>query len=555
MQTSSATKDMFCFQCEQTQNGSGCVTVGVCGKTPETAALQDLLVHQVKGISTYANRLTKLGEPIPANVNEFTLQSLFSTLTNVNFDSERFVGSLKQSQEILNNLKNTYQKKSNEKVDGKPFDLQGFSTLEQLEQRGHEVGILKRKEVLGEDITGLQELITYGIKGMAAYADHALVLGKQDPAVSEFIYQAFDSIQNGNLGANELLDLAMKVGQMNLRVMGLLEEGGTGRYGNPVPTQVRVTPVKGKCILVSGHDLRDVEEVLKQTQGTGINVYTHGELLPAHGYPKLKQPHLVGNYGGAWQLQKMDFAAFPGPIVMTTNCLIEPKKSYKDRLFTRSVVGWPGVKHIDNYNFKPVVDLALASKGFEKDEPARYVTVGFGKNTVLGLADTVINAIKTGDIKHFFFIGGCDGSEGERNYFKELALATPKDSVILTAGCGKFRFNKFNFGTTNGGIPRLLDVGQCNDSYGAIQIAVALAKALNMDVKDLPLSFAVSWFEQKAVAVLLSLLSLNIQNIHLGPHLPGFCTPTMLKILQDKFQLKTINLDIQQELSQMLKNN
>jgi len=549
--------DMFCFQCEQTQNGSGCTTVGVCGKTPETAALQDLLIHQLKGLSFYATRARALGVTLPAEVDLFSLESLFSTLTNVNFDSDRFVGYLNTMQKHIATSKSLYESAAKKKgiaIESPPinYSLGDNTTLEKLEAKGREVGIEGRREKLGADICGLQEMIVYGIKGMAAYADHAAVYGKRDPAIFDFIYSAMDKVGHGNLGANELLNLSLEVGKANLRVMQLLEESELALYGNPSPQKVRVTGVKGKAILVSGHDLKDVHEILKQTEGTGINVYTHGELLPAHGYPELKKyPHLVGNYGGAWQLQKMDFATFPGPIVMTTNCLIEPKKSYKARIYTRNAVGWPGVEHIQGYDFSKVVEQAKSMPGFTKDEPPRYITTGFGKNAVLNVAGPVIEAVKAGAIKHFFFIGGCDGSEGERNYFKELALGAPKDSVILTAGCGKFRFNKHEFGDING-IPRLLDMGQCNDSYGAIQVASALANAFKTDVNGLPLSFAVSWFEQKAVAVLLTLLSLNVQNIHLGPNLPGFATPLMLQILQDKFKLKTINPNIHEELKIMM---
>jgi hydroxylamine reductase len=332
--------------------------------------------------------------------------------------------------------------------------------------------------------------------------------------------------------------MAMKVGEMNLNIMELLDAGGTEKYGHPEPTKVSVTNVKGKCILVSGHDLHDLELILQQTDGKGINVYTHGELLPAHGYPGLKKyKHLVGNYGGAWQLQKLEFTTFPGPIVVTTNCIIEPKKSYKDRIFTRNVVGWPGVKHIEGDDFSEVVSMAEQMEGFKADDPKpKEITVGFGRNAVMSVAPLVVDAVKSGQIKHFFLIGGCDGAEGERNYFRDVALNSPKDTVILTLACGKYRFNKMDFGEV-AGLPRLLDIGQCNDAYSAIQIAGALAKAFNTDVNGLPLSFVISWFEQKAVAVLLTLLHLGVKNIHLGPHLPAFATPNMLDMLVKTFNL------------------
>lgn len=553
--------DMFCFQCEQTEHGTGCTVVGVCGKTPEVSSLQDLLIHQLKGISFYMIRARKLGGSA-RHIDDFILPAMFSTLTNVNFDPTRFVEFNKTASKYLAEAKALYEAKAKETKqqtetikDDVLASVKQNSTVEDLEKLGEQVGVLGRRAMLGEDISGLQELIVYGLKGLSAYADHALYLGKYDPEVVAFVYEALDGVGYGNLSADGLLGLALRVGECNFKVMALLEDAATSTYGHPTPTTVRTTAVKGKCILVSGHDLRDLHDILVQTEGTGINVYTHGELLPGHGYPELKKfKHLVGNYGGAWQLQKMDFALFPGPIVMTTNCLIEPKQSYKNRIFTRSVVGWPGVQHIPNDDFSKVIEAAKAAKGFEKDETPRFIQTGFGRNTVLSIAGQVIDAVKAGTVKHFFFIGGCDGSEGERNYFKELALNSPKDSMILTAGCGKYRFNKFDFGTV-GGLPRLVDMGQCNDAYGAIQVGLALAKAFNTDVNSLPLSFAVSWFEQKAVAVLLTLLHLNVQNIHLGPHLPGFATPAILRILQEKFQLRPISPDVRGELDVMLKNH
>jgi len=347
-----------------------------------------------------------------------------------------------------------------------------------------------------------------------------------------------------NRSEEELLSLALNIGATNFRVMELLDYGHTERYGHPTPTKVLTSHKKGKAILVSGHDIRDLEEVLIRTSGTGINVYTHGELLPAHGYPGLhKYPHLAGNYGGAWQMQKIEFAKFPGPVLVTTNCMIEPMKSYKDRLYTRHTVGWEEVKHISDFTgFDALVKHALELEGFENDAlQETSITVGFGRNAVLELADKVLEAVSSGDIKHFFVVGGCDGSEAQRSYFKDIAENAPRDAVVMTMGCGKYRFNKTPFETTLGGLPRLLDVGQCNDAYSAIQIASALAKALHTDVNGLPIHFAISWFEQKAVAVLLTMLHLNIKNIHLGPKLPAFVTPKVLKILNEGFGLTPVD--------------
>lgn len=550
---------MFCFQCEQTENGTGCTVVGNCGKTPDVAALQDLLIHALKGLSMYAHRARLLGG-VDHDIDRFVPHVMFTTLTNVNFDPDRFVDYLREVEKMRDKAKALYEAKCKEagktpeKLSG-PYVTWSFNErldVDSLANKGKAVGVLARKKELGEDIAGLVELITYGLKGYAAYTDHARVLGRESDDVYAFFYEALDKLAQPNPALGDLLALALKVGEYNLKTLANLDSGNTGRFGNPTPTKVRTTPVKGKCIVVSGHDLPDLELVLKQTEGKGINVYTHGELLPAHGYPQLKKyKHLVGNYGGAWQNQKSEFAEFPGAILMTTNCIIEPRKSYKGRIFTRSAVGWPGVKHLEGDDLQTLIDAALEEEGFTEDSPAAYTTTGFGHNAVLGVAPAVIEAVKTGKIKHFFLIGGCDGAAGERNYFKEVALNTPKDSVILTLACGKYRFNKLEFGDI-GGIPRLLDVGQCNDAYGAVQIAVALAKAFNTDVNSLPLSFVVSWFEQKAVAVLLSLLYLGIKDIRLGPHLPAFVTPAALQILNQKFGLRPIGTNVQEDIKQML---
>jgi len=434
---------------------------------------------------------------------------------------------------------------------GGPAGWTASETLEELLAQAEQISIKKRKEALGDDLVGLQELLTYGLKGMAAYADHAQILGQQDDAVYGFIHEALDFLTRPDPSVDELFAMCLRCGEVNLRAMELLDLAHTGAYGHPAPTAVRITPLKGKAIVVSGHDLKDLEELLKQTEGKGINVYTHGEMLPAHGYPGLKKfEHLAGNYGGAWQDQQREFDEFPGSILMTTNCIQKPRDSYKGRIFTSGLVAWPGVVHIKDRDFGPLIDAALAAEGFAQDGPDRTILVGFARNAVLGVADKVIDAVKKGQIRHFFLIGGCDGARPGRNYYTRLAQAVPQDCVILTLACGKYRFNKLHFGEV-AGIPRLLDVGQCNDAYSAIQIAKALAEAFGTDVNGLPLSLVVSWYEQKAVCILLSLLHLGIRNIRLGPTLPAFVTPTVLNVLVDKFNIMPIST-VEEDLKAML---
>ena len=381
----------------------------------------------------------------------------------------------------------------------------------------------------------------YGLKGAAAYADHARILGSEADEVYAFFSEALSSLAEDEPTVDGLFGLSLRCGEINLKVMEMLDAAHTATFGNPVPTSLRVEPLKGKAILVSGHDLHDLENLLKQTEGLDINVYTHGEMLPAHGYPKLKAyRQLAGNYGGAWQDQKEEFAKFPGPILMTTNCIQEPQASYQGRIFTTGHVGWPGVVHLSNGNFAPVIEAALAACGFPEDGPDKTILTGFGHHAVLGVADKVVEALQSGALKHFFLIGGCDGAKSGRDYYTRFAESVPADCVILTLGCGKYRFNKLDFGNI-GGIPRLLDMGQCNDAYSAIQVAVALAKAFDCGVNELPLSLIVSWYEQKAVAVLLSLLFLGIRNIRLGPSLPAFVTPAVLEVLVEKFNLMPIS--------------
>jgi len=535
---------MFCYQCEQTAGGHGCEKVGVCGKEPKVAALQDLLIYAAKGISQYATKARQLGVK-EHEADIFVVEALFSTGTNVNFDPARIETLLRKGAGVKKNVQAAYEEayrrngKTPEKLEG-PAQWSPASTQDGLIEQASAIGVASARAALGDDLAGLQQLLTYGLKGVAAYADHARLLGKENDSVYAYIHEAMDYLTQPQPTVDKLLALNLKCGEINLAVMEMLDAAHTGAYGNPAPTSVRITPVKGKAILISGHDLKDLEALLEQTKELGINVYTHGEMLPAHGYPGLKKySHLVGNYGGAWQDQAKEFNAFPGAILMTTNCIQAPRDGYKSRIFTTGLVAWPGVAHIQDRNFKPVIDAALAAPGFAADEPEKSILVGFGHNTILGVAGKVIDAVKAGQLRRFFLIGGCDGAKSGRNYYTDFAEAVPKDCVILTLACGKYRFNKLEFGDI-GGIPRLLDCGQCNDAYSAIKVAGALAEAFGCGVNDLPLSMVLSWYEQKAVAILLTLLNLGIKNIRLGPSLPAFVTPAVLGVLVEKFNIKPI---------------
>lgn len=536
---------MYCYQCEQTAKGTGCTLMGVCGKDPATAALQDLLVYAAKGIAMYAHRAAELGARDPA-IDRAVIEYLFATVTNVDFDPQRLQKHLLEAVKLRDAAKKLYETaatkagKLPQALTG-PAAWQPAADLAGLTKQGEELVLTKRQLQLGNDVSGLQELILYGLKGAAAYADHARILGHEDADVYATFHAGLDFLTNEAPTTDQLLGWALKAGELNLKIMGLLDAANTGTYGHPEPTAVRVTPVRGKCICVSGHDLKDLEELLKQTEGRGINVYTHGEMLPCHAYPQLKKyKHLVGNYGGAWQDQRKEFEEFPGAILMTTNCIQKPKETYNARIFTTGLVAWPGVHHIGpNRDFTPVIEAALAAPGFTEDAPEQKITVGFGHQAVLGVADKVIDAVKKGQIRHFFLVGGCDGAKPGRNYYTEFAQQVPDDCVILTLACGKYRFNKLEFGDI-GGIPRLLDIGQCNDAFSAIQIAVALANAFQCDVNQLPLSMVLSWYEQKAVAILLTLLHLGIKNIRLGPSLPAFVTPPVLSVLVEKFGIAPI---------------
>ncbi len=534
---------MFCYQCEQTAQGSGCTSFGVCGKDPETSALQDLLIHVAEGVSTYAHRARQLGV-VDSAADLFVVEALFTTVTNVNFDPQRVAAKIREGVGVRDAIKAKYAEACR-KAGASPEVTEGASCapapdMAGLITQGEKVTIANRLESLGADLTALQELLTYGLKGMAAYVDHAEILGKRDDSAYAFIHEAMDFLTRPNPTVDELLGMCLRCGEVNLTVMGLLSDAHKERYGVPEPTSVRIHPTAGKAILVSGHDLKDLHELLVQTAGKGINIYTHSEMLPAHGYPELKKfPHLVGNYGGAWQDQRAEFDAFPGAILMTTNCIQKPKDSYTDRIFTAGLVAWPGVTHIADGDFSAVIEAALAADGFDANGADDTILVGFGHDAVLGVADKIVEAVQAGALRHFFLIGGCDGAKSGRNYYTELAEAVPDDCVILTLACGKYRFNKLPFGDI-GGIPRLLDVGQCNDAYSAVQIAVALAGAFDCGVNDLPLSIILSWFEQKAVVILLSLLHLGITDIRIGPSLPAFLTPAILDVLVEKFNVMPI---------------
>ena len=529
---------MYCYQCEQTAKGSACTVQGVCGKDGQTAALQDLLTYALIGLSQTA----KAGLAVGVNdheANVFTCLGLFSTLTNVNFDPDRFAGLIKDTVAKRTALAEKVKAAGGTVPTGGPASFSPAGDLTGLEKQAA-VFNFEPKEGEDANIRALRHLIIFGLRGLAAYAHHAEILGQEDDLVYHFVHEALASVVDDSLDLNDYLGLTLKTGEVNIRAMELLDAGNTGTYGHPVPTSVPLGAKAGKAILVSGHDLRDLAALLEQTEGKGINIYTHGEMLPTHGYPELKKyAHFHGHYGTAWQNQKAEFSAFPGPILMTTNCIQRPAKSYVDSIWTAGPVGWPGVRHIADRNFKPLIDQALAMPGFVADEDKGSVMVGFARNAVLGVADKVIEAVKSGAIKHFFLVAGCDGAKPGRNYYTEFVEKAPQDTVILTLACGKFRFFDKQLGDI-GGIPRLLDIGQCNDAYSAVQIAVALANAFETDVNSLPLSMILSWYEQKACAILLSLLHLGITGIRLGPSLPAFITPDILNVLVEKFQIKPI---------------
>ncbi|MFG0763004.1 hydroxylamine reductase [Aeromonas media] len=534
---------MFCVQCEQTIRtpaGNGCAYAqGMCGKTAETSDLQDVLIYALQGLSAWALAAREHGV-IDNEIDAFVPKAFFATLTNVNFDSARIVAyvnlALAHRQQLADRLAALAVQ-----VTGLP-EAAGFEPGDELlAQLAHapQTAVNRGKSEVHEDIMGLRLLCLYGLKGAAAYMEHARVLGQQDSEVAAEFHRIMSWLSTDPSELDPLFKCAMEIGLLNFRVMEMLDLGETTAFGHPEPTQARVTPVPGKCILVSGHDMMDLKLILEQTAGTGIHVYTHGEMLPALAYPFFKQyPHLVGNYGSAWQNQQKEFANFPGAVVMTSNCIIDPNVGdYSDRIFTRSIVGWPGVTHLEGDDFSAVVAKALALDGFKHTELEHFITIGFARNALMQAAPAVIDKVKAGEISHFFLVGGCDGDKAERAYFAEFAKAAPQDSLLLTLGCGKYKFNKLDFGNI-GGIPRLLDVGQCNDAYSAIQLALALSEAFECGVNDLPLTLVLSWFEQKAIVILLTLLALGVKDIRTGPTAPAFLTPALLKVLEEQFGLK-----------------
>ncbi len=535
--------------------GEGCQNLGVCGKDENTAALQDLLLHIVKGISMYAYRARRFGAADPA-IDAFTIEALYATLTNVNFDPARIIALIRQAVNIRNNARILYEDAS-VAASVVPDDLAGpaiwkpAATLDGLLAQSQQTLLPTRFLASGQEVVNLQELVLYGLKGAGAYAAHALALGSGSPAIFVRFHQILNFLTHPSPTADQLLQQALAVGELNYNVMEILDKAHTETFGDPQPTKVRLGARKGKAILVSGHDLHDLYALLQQTKDLGIQVYTHGEMLPAHGYPKLKAlAHLAGNYGGAWWEQANEFDAFPGAILMTSNCIQKPKLTYQERIFTSGIVGWPDVQHISNQDFTPVIAAALAAPGFAEDGSDEEITVGFAHHAVLSAAGKVVDAVKSGAIRHFFLIGGCDGARSARKYYTELAEAVPDDCLILTLGCGKYRFNKLDFGEIEG-LPRLLDLGQCNDAYSALQIALALAKAFNCGVNELPLSLVLSWYEQKAVAILLTLLHLGVRNIRIGPTLPAFLSPQILTLLHEKFNLMAIKTP-QEDLAAIL---
>ena len=532
---------MFCYQCEQTARGTGCTTFGACGKDPSVAAMHDVLTCATKRLASVAWPARALGVA-HAEADRFIVEGLFTTITNVNFDVERLAVLARRGRALVDEVIVLWKQAAAEQ--GVEADIPTLppmpSTTEDLIIRGLDLALDPRTAAAGPDVLGLRDLVMYGLKGMAAYADHAMILGVTDQGVFDFFVQTLAWLHAEPTDIGELTARALEVGQVNIQVMAMLDQANTGTYGHPVPTPVNIAPVQGKAILVSGHDLKDLHHLLEATVDSGINIYTHGEMLPAHGYPGLKKfPHLVGNYGGAWQDQRKEFVTFPGPILMTTNCIQKPKEDYEGRLFTTGLVAWPGIPHIEGHDYSALIEAAHVAPGYEESGQEQTILVGFGHNTVLGLADKIVGAVKAGLVKHFFLIGGCDAQDSARSYYTDMAKAVPDDAVIMTLACGKFRFNKLDFGDI-GGIPRLLDIGQCNDAYSAVVIAQALAEAFDTDINGLPLSMVLSWYEQKAVGILLSLLHLGVRDIKLGPNLPAFVTPAVLQVLVDNFALAPI---------------
>ena len=546
--------DMFCYQCQETARNEGCTRRGVCGKTAEVAALQDLVVWLLKGVSFYGVEARKRGISDP-EADLFVAEALFATITNANFDPDRFVELARKAVDLREALQ---AKLADEKLPA-PIAAAAWTpeSWEQLDlvAKGLTVGLLA-DDPAGEDIRSLRHLLLFGLKGLAAYTDHAYVLDFHNSDLLAFLQEGLLATTDDSLEAGDLVGLVLKAGEMGVGAMALLDEANTSTYGHPEPTQVNLGVRPGPAILVSGHDLRDLDELLQQTAGKGVNVYTHGEMLPANSYPGLKYPHLVGNYGGSWWHQRDEFEKFGGAILMTTNCIIPPKDTYVERVFTTGNSGWPGCMHIADRgaggqkDFSPVIEMALQSGS---PEPLEEGTIpgGFARNTVMSVADKVIDAVKSGAIKRFVVMAGCDGRHRTRDYYTELAEKLPEDHVILTAGCAKYRYNKLNLGDI-GGIPRVLDAGQCNDSYSLAYIALQLKEAFGLeDINDLPIAYDIAWYEQKAVIVLLALLYLGVKHIRLGPSLPAFVSPGVLNVLVEHFDIKPIT-SVEEDLAQIV---
>lgn len=551
---------MFCIQCEQTIQTptiKGCsFAQGMCGKTAEVSDLQDVLVYTLQGVSFWAEQARQF-DIINLEIDTWAPRAFFATLTNVNFDPKRILELTSQAAEYKAQLKQqtlAAAALNNVELNAIPqvaeFELPADAA--QILAFAPQAAVNRGKDVVNEDVIGLRLLCLYGLKGAAAYMEHARVLGQVDSEIHAQFHKIMAWLGTDPSDLNALLECSMEIGLMNYKVMEMLDHGETVTFGHPEPTSVNVKPVQGKCILVSGHDLHDLEKILQQTEGKGINVYTNGEMLPAHSYPELKKyPHLVGNYGSAWQNQQKEFANFPGAIVMTSNCLLNPNVGqYADRLFTRSIVGWPGVNHIEGDDFSAAIEVALSQPGFQHNEIEHMITVGFGRNALMAAAPAVIDQVKQGNVRHFFLVGGCDGDKSERSYYTDFTANAPEDTLILTLACGKFRFNKNQFGDING-IPRLLDVGQCNDAYSAIQLALALAKEFDCDINELPLTLVLSWFEQKAIVILLTLFALGVKGIYTGPSAPAFLTDNLIAIIQDKFDMRSIST-VEQDMQAIL---
>lgn len=542
---------MYCNQCEQTAKGIACTKIGVCGKNEEVADLEDVLIYALCGMSLFANEARQKGIVDDA-MDRFTMEAVFSTLTNVDFDPERFVPMINKTVQLREELKGKIAAAGgNTDFAHAAASFTPTATIAELAKQGADLKFIESLDT-DEDVRSLKQTLLYALKGIAAYDDHAAILGQSDPAISGFMYEALSALLAEGLTVEDCIPVAMKAGEINLRAMEILDTANTGTYGDPVPTSVPLGHRPNKCILITGHDLHDLELLLKQTEGKGIDIYTHGEMLPCHGYPELKKyDHFYGHYGTAWQNQHKEFPNFPGPVLFTTNCIQKPKDDYKDRIFTTGLVGWPGVTHIEDKDFGLVVEKALAMDGWQDDADNGSVMVGFAHKAVLGVADKIVEAVKNKDIRHFFLVGGCDGAKPGREYYTKFVEQVPSDCVVLTLACGKFRFFDKDLGDI-GGIPRLLDVGQCNDAYSAVQIAVALAGAFECEVNDLPLSFIITWYEQKAVAILLTLLFLGIKDIRLGPSLPAFISPAVLQFLVDTFDIKPVADTPEEDLKAIL---